>query len=309
MAEYDRPLRRVRAAHLLRSRHRGRGGDPRAADPSCGALLDRLESAEGRHRAARAVRAHPAGGGRLRAGRSGTAAAASWRPAGSATSNLLKGALLDDHYIEHEVRLAYIAATAANGKLPTPEPLRDPLKHLKARVEDAETAHRTGHVVDRGGNTVPALNYADIGRIRLDHLHACLDGIRAEEVPGDLAEIATGRGGGAIFMRGTSTRSDIPERRVWVADPFRTHTPDVAPTHRGRDARPAARRQPGAAGLRALRPARRPGPLPPGRAGRASSPRPRPSSPSRSCASVRVRATRSATCSPRGSRRWSPVAS
>jgi cephalosporin hydroxylase len=227
MAEHDRPLRRVvlpiyfGLAIVVEE-------EVLAAKPELAALLDRLESADGRL-------------GLLELSEKIRLEAAAYEQAvwysttsrleqaGRRYVDLLKGSLLGDHHLELEVRLAYIAATAANGKLPTPEPLRDPLKHLKARVEDVRTAHRTGHVVDRGADTVPLLNHADIGRTRLDHLQDCLDGIRAEGVRGDLAEISPGRGGSAVFMRGYLEGYEVPDRVVWVGDPFRTHTPEVPP--------------------------------------------------------------------------------
>ncbi|MBV9950863.1 MAG: class I SAM-dependent methyltransferase, partial [Acidimicrobiia bacterium] len=228
VAAHDRPVRRVLVpiyfglAVVVEEQRL-------AERPELAALLDRLESAEGRRellelseriRLDAAAFEQEVWYSRSRKLENG----------GRRYVDLLKGALLGDHTIEHEVRLAYIASTAVNGKLPTPEPLRDPLKHLKPQVEDVQTAHRTGHVVDRGPETVPFMNVADIGRIRLEHLQACLDGIRATGVPGDLAEIAPGRGGAAVFMRGYLEGYDVPDRTVWVADPFRTNTPDVAPT-------------------------------------------------------------------------------
>ena len=56
IAEHDRPLRRRRAADLLRPRDRRRGGAARRGSRSSPRVLDRLESAEGKRRAARARR-------------------------------------------------------------------------------------------------------------------------------------------------------------------------------------------------------------------------------------------------------------
>ena len=48
----------------------------------------------------------------------------------------------------------------------------------------------------------PFFPYTTIGRTGLDHLQECLDTIRAEGVPGDLAECGAGGAARAIFMRG-----------------------------------------------------------------------------------------------------------
>ena len=91
--------------------------------------------------------------------------------------------------------------------------------------------------------------------------------------PGDLVECGTGRGGGAIFMRGYLEAHEIAGRKVWVADRFRA-SPDAdgaglqTPEDEDgddRDARAARRPQHRPRGLRALRPARRPGAARPGR--------------------------------------------
>jgi cephalosporin hydroxylase len=228
MGEYNRPLRRVVvpfyfglaivAEEQLLAEH-----------PELAAFLDHLESADGRQELMELSEKI-----RLDAAYYEQAVFHSTvsrlEAAGRRYVDLLKGALLGDHTIENEVRLAYIASTAVNGRLPSPEPLRDPLKHLKPQVSDQQTAHRTGHVIDRGKDTVPALNHADIGRLRLEHLQDCLDGVRAVGVDGDLMEISPGRGGGAIFMRGYLEGYEVPDRAVWVADPFTANSRHESPT-------------------------------------------------------------------------------
>ena len=59
-----------------------------------------------------------------------------------------------------------------------------------------------------------------MGEPQLDYLEAVLDTIRAEGVPGDVAEVGVRRGGGAIFMRVFLEAYEIPETRVWAVDPF-----------------------------------------------------------------------------------------
>ena len=49
------------------------------------------------------------------------------------------------------------------------------------------------------------LPYTAVGKSQLDHLEASLDAVRNDGVTGDFVECGTGRGGGAIFMRPTST--------------------------------------------------------------------------------------------------------
>jgi hypothetical protein len=59
-----------------------------------------------------------------------------------------------------------------------------------------------------------------IGRKRLDNIHALLDRIVADQVPGDLIETGVWRGGAVIFMRGYLAAHGITDRIVWAADSF-----------------------------------------------------------------------------------------
>jgi O-methyltransferase len=59
-----------------------------------------------------------------------------------------------------------------------------------------------------------------IGLRRLDHLQQCICEVLERDVPGDLIETGTWRGGAAIFMRGVLKAYGVTHRRVWVADSF-----------------------------------------------------------------------------------------
>jgi O-methyltransferase len=59
-----------------------------------------------------------------------------------------------------------------------------------------------------------------MGMGALDNLHACLDAIRAENIPGDLIETGVWRGGGVIFMRAFLAAHGDQIRRVWACDSF-----------------------------------------------------------------------------------------
>jgi O-methyltransferase len=60
-----------------------------------------------------------------------------------------------------------------------------------------------------------------IGLRRLDNLDDCIRAVLRDDVPGDLIETGTWRGGAAIFMRAALTVYGDRERLVWVADSFR----------------------------------------------------------------------------------------
>jgi O-methyltransferase len=71
-----------------------------------------------------------------------------------------------------------------------------------------------------------------MGMGALNNLHACLDAIVRDGVPGDVMEAGVWRGGGTIFMRAHLLVHGEKNRRVWVADSFEglpkpTHAADA----------------------------------------------------------------------------------
>jgi cephalosporin hydroxylase len=152
--------------------------------------------------------------------------------------SLLKGALLDEHYIEHEIRLEYLADCIEKGKSPDKNRVRDPARYMPREVLRLRRARRAGSGHATGA--AASIAYTTIGRARLDHLEQCLDTIRTERVEGDLVACGAGRGGDGIFLRGyLAAFSEMEHERVWVADPFRA----VSVPSRSEDADSATTRQ------------------------------------------------------------------
>jgi O-methyltransferase len=58
------------------------------------------------------------------------------------------------------------------------------------------------------------------GLERLDDLQHCVESVVSEDVPGDLIEAGTWRGGASILMRATLDSLGDADRTVWVADSF-----------------------------------------------------------------------------------------
>ena len=143
---------------------------------------------------------------------------------------LLKGALLDDHYFENELRLDYLVLCLETGRAVQTNHLRDPARLLKDRAALMRAARESGGEVDGGPTGTGFLPYTDMGRARLDALHRDLDTIRHELVQGDLVECGTGRGGGAVFMRGYLEAHAVSEPTVWVADGFLASRTRVTPS-------------------------------------------------------------------------------
>ena len=146
--------------------------------------------------------------------------------------------MLDEHYIDNEVRIEYLA-NLPPGAAPDLMALRDPPRHLPVRFQRLSQARVAGRSTDVREN-MAYFPYTDMGRPQLDHLQEALSTVVGDGVPGDLAECGVGRGGGSIFLRAFLEAFDIADRQVWVADPFLATAagaddPDVAlPARLGR---------------------------------------------------------------------------
>jgi len=142
----------------------------------------------------------------------------------------VKSALLNEHYLDHEVRFEQLTAHIGRARPLVANELRDPVRN--DRIAYRRIAHnRLGPGGPDVGAATSFVPYAPMGRAQLDHLERCLDAVTAGGVPGDLVEYGTGRGGGAIFLRAYLDAFEVPERRVFVGDRFRaTEDPERAPT-------------------------------------------------------------------------------
>jgi cephalosporin hydroxylase/SAM-dependent methyltransferase len=139
--------------------------------------------------------------------------------------DLLKRALLDEHYIENELRIEHLMEHADSGTQADLGTLADPARHMPVALKRLRREREVGEHPPSHPATAPrrtALAYADVGRARLDHLERLLEMLRAQNVAGDLVDCPAGRGGAAIFMRGYLEARERSGVRVWVADRFRT---------------------------------------------------------------------------------------
>ncbi|MFP5256339.1 MAG: CmcI family methyltransferase [Acidimicrobiia bacterium] len=155
-----------------------------------------------------------------------------------------KAALLDEHYLDNEVRLEHLGRLLGQER-PDLAPLRDPARLLRAQHQRISRARAAGRSLDGDGN-LAFYPYTDMGRAQLDHLQAALDLVRAGPVPGDVAEVGVGRGGGAMFLRAYLEAHEVPDRRVWVADRFLATVDDAAEAPANDTALAAAVRRSGA---------------------------------------------------------------
>ncbi|MGZ4680930.1 MAG: TylF/MycF/NovP-related O-methyltransferase, partial [Acidimicrobiales bacterium] len=217
MATYDKPLRLVvlpiyfGLAFVVEE-------ERLAQNPELAAVLDRLESREGRFdllELSESIRIEAAiftqSVMRVREEQ--------LERASRRYLDLLKGALIDEHYLENELRIQHLITALEHGGQPSRAELRDPHRLMRRNGDALRAARRAGG--STGGDLVSHFPYTTLGRVGLDALEAKLDLLQEDKVGGDLFECGTGRGGSAIFMRGYLDSREVIGRKVWVADRFR----------------------------------------------------------------------------------------
>ena len=125
---------------------------------------------------------------------------------------LLRDALLDWHYLEHELRIEHLLESTRAGQAPDVRKLANPTRHLNNPLRRLKQ--------DREAGGADGLAYSPLGRARLNHLVSCMDAIRRDGVEGDLVDVGTDKGGAAILMRGYLAAHELSGPRVWAADRF-----------------------------------------------------------------------------------------
>jgi cephalosporin hydroxylase len=201
-----------------------------ASNPGLRRVLDALEGAEGRR--AQGELAESLRTLHLAASRTETDRAdRRFERSARRYLEVVKAALLDEHYLENEVRLEYLQTCAKEGSKPDRMKLRDPRMWLARPYKTLVEQRRTGVPVRALGRR-PLYPYTTVGRSGLDELEAALRLIEAEAVPGDLAACGVWRGGSAIFIRAFLEAYDIGDRRLWLADTF-AGPPGKAPPEGG----------------------------------------------------------------------------
>ncbi|HET8673832.1 MAG TPA: TylF/MycF/NovP-related O-methyltransferase, partial [Thermoleophilaceae bacterium] len=145
---------------------------------------------------------------------------------------LLGDALLDEHYLENELRIDELLGHAQREGAPELHKLANPVRYMSTAMRRLRWERDTGALPDDPAGT-GGLAYAGLGRVRLEHLGSCLEELRAGSVAGDFVDCCTGRGGAAIFMRGFLEARELSEPRVWVADRFDGSGPRFAPDLNG----------------------------------------------------------------------------
>jgi hypothetical protein len=130
---------------------------------------------------------------------------------------LLKKALVNLIYPEHELRLRYLESSPSTDRLGVQRALRD------LRYADAESFAELVACKQDGQNFRRAVTrdaHTMVGLRRLDNIEWCAAQIFADGVEGDFLEAGVCQGGASIFMRALQVAYGEEQRRMWVADSF-----------------------------------------------------------------------------------------
>ncbi|HEX8212622.1 MAG TPA: PqqD family peptide modification chaperone [Longimicrobium sp.] len=139
--------------------------------------------------------------------------------------DLLKRALVNLIYPEHELRIELLEEHGRSGGLAGEQLMRDIRYRSPAEYEELVASKVDGSVRRRRPSR---FSHTMIGMERLDNLEYCARRVFADGVPGDFLEAGVCQGGAAIFMRGLQVALGQEHRRVWLADSFEGLPP---PTH------------------------------------------------------------------------------
>jgi O-methyltransferase len=166
---------------------------------------------------------------------------------------LLRKSLVNELYIENDARFLYIMGAAHNGQGIDTEVLRniavrrpEMMAKLVAEREQGRPWWRVmGRRPDGSQELVNVRNACEfthsmIGARRMANIEECLDRVREDGVPGDLAETGVWRGGATVFMRGYLAAHEMEDRLVWAADSFEGLPKSTAAPDRGLDFSAAA---------------------------------------------------------------------
>jgi len=161
---------------------------------------------------------------------------------------LLKNALLNEIYIENDVRLLYLFSrilTGQNIDLEVFQNVRVRLPELFATVKSArqdgglwwklDVTTPDGDTQELDLRNMSEFAHTMVGRKRLDNIQHCLAVINSENILGDIAETGVWRGGSTIFMKGCMEAWGMRDRVLWVADSFEGLPVPTLPQDEGHD--------------------------------------------------------------------------
>lgn len=132
---------------------------------------------------------------------------------------LLKKSLLNEIYLDDELRIHYLKDCLKNNLNYSQEILHDIRTKQSEIFADLYKSREVGQFLNKKIEN-SGFSHTMMGRKRLNNLHYCLDYLRLSDVKGDFIECGVWRGGGCIFMSGYVETYNMHDRHIYVADSF-----------------------------------------------------------------------------------------
>ena len=146
---------------------------------------------------------------------------------------LLKSSLLNNIYIENEMRIIHVIIQMASGGGLNYVDFFNIAKMRAKDIDNLRLCKLNGDTLnivlkDAQGkfvNTqdfrnITELSHTMIGRKRLDNIQFCVETILEDGIQGDFIETGIWRGGACIFMQGLLEAYGATDRTLWAADSF-----------------------------------------------------------------------------------------
>ncbi len=142
-----------------------------------------------------------------------------WRCLLSLYLDLLKRSVLNEIYLDDELRILYLRRCLLGKEAFEYTVFHNITSERPEAYKELEDARAIGRFVNRDIHN-SGFSHSMIGRKRMDSLHECLDLVEEHGIPGDLMECGVWRGGACIFMAGYLRAHGINNRKVILADSF-----------------------------------------------------------------------------------------
>jgi hypothetical protein len=133
--------------------------------------------------------------------------------------SLLQSSLLNEIYLDNELRLLYLKWCLDEGRSFDHSVYHDIKRALPVEYAKLLENRRVGQFYDRKIKN-GVFSHSMMGKIRMNNLYQCLTTIQQKGIPGDLIECGVWRGGGTILMAGFARVYGWVDRKIFVADSF-----------------------------------------------------------------------------------------
>jgi len=132
---------------------------------------------------------------------------------------LLKRSLLNEIYLDDELRLLYLRDCLDENEVFDYAVYHDIRDEKRGAYQDLQARRKVGQFPERNIHR-SGFSHTMVGRKRLNNLHDALDTVRLKNIPGDFIECGVWRGGCCILMAGYMSVYNMADRIVYAADSF-----------------------------------------------------------------------------------------